>query len=401
MKNTIEECATKAVTDESEDCDSDAEIEELEDVASEALFPKKYRIQSEEAVSLKKTYVLHLASRFEGSKAKILVALSNREHALYDYDQGGHLRRCWSAPLSHADSITGVKLSNVEDSSFYTSSLDGTIKLWDYRTGGTQPSLVFKDNTDGEDKLKPISSFDVSCNNKFVCAGTPLVEADSYLLFWDVRKAAVLGGYWEAHTDDITQVKFHPRESSTMMSASTDGLINIYDVSRECEEDAFENALNVETSVQKVEWLELNNEKVIGCITDMETVQFWKTENVSPYAHFSRKLLASTMYVGSWDNAYVSDIHGTANEDEVMLVGGSNVNKGEYLKTMTFSNGKLKPSATFENNKQLVRCSSYDALSETFITAGESGIISVWTLNDEFYDNKMTLKDRVKKNKRN
>ena len=209
----------------------------------------------------------------------------------------------------------------------------------------------------------------------------------------------MLGGYWEGHTDDITQIKFHPRNKNSIMSASTDGLINIYDVSQNNEDDALENSLNVETSVQKVEWFRINDEDVIGCITDMETVQFWKPDDVSPYACFSRKMLASTMYISSWDNAYITDLHKTCT-DEIVLIGGSNVNKGEYLKTLMYRDGKLIPSATFKNNKQVVRCSSYDALSETFITAGESGIISVWTLNDSG-DNKITLKDRVKRKKCN
>lgn len=43
--------------------------------------------------------------------------------------------------------------------------------------------------------------------NKFlICAGTEEVEGDSFLLFFDVRTATLHGGYWESHTDDITQV---------------------------------------------------------------------------------------------------------------------------------------------------------------------------------------------------
>lgn len=379
------------------DTDDDAvSAEEAEDSSSDQHFPKRYRILSEEAVSLQEVYVLHLDARFQGTKAKVIAGLSDFGCVLYDLD--GHLRVDSSNPAAHEDVMTGVKFANEDENLFYTSSLDGTVKMWDTRTNA-KPSVTFKDDTDGAEKLKPISCFDVSCDGQFVCAGTPLVEADSYLLFWDVRKSSVLGGYWEAHTDDVTQVRFNPARRSAMLSASTDGLINVYDVSKSNEDDALESSLNVESSVRKIDWMNVDGDEIIGCIMDMETVQLWKIDDASPFVNFTRKILASTMYLKSWDNAYISGMH-INNDNEILFIGGSNVNKGEYLKLMAFSDGKLHPSATFENNKQVVRCSCFDQASELFLTAGETGIISAWTVADP-YDVKMCLKQRTKKKMRN
>lgn len=48
---------------------------------------------------------------------------------------------------------------------------------------------------------------DVSCNGRVLCAGSLLVEDDAYLVFWDQRNHnQPLGGYWNSHTEDITQV---------------------------------------------------------------------------------------------------------------------------------------------------------------------------------------------------
>ena len=47
---------------------------------------------------------------------------------------------------------------------------------------------------------------DISCNGRVLCAGSQLVEDDAYLVFWDNRLPKPLGGYWNSHTDDITQV---------------------------------------------------------------------------------------------------------------------------------------------------------------------------------------------------
>lgn len=54
--------------------------------------------------------------------------------------------------------------------------------------------------------IKPYECMDVSCNGRVLCAGSQLVESDAYLVFWDQRVTKPLGGYWDSHTDDITQV---------------------------------------------------------------------------------------------------------------------------------------------------------------------------------------------------
>lgn len=55
--------------------------------------------------------------------------------------------------------------------------------------------------------LKPLSCFDVSCDGRFLVAGTDVIKDDAFLLFWDIRSTNLLGGYWDTHQGDITQVK--------------------------------------------------------------------------------------------------------------------------------------------------------------------------------------------------
>lgn len=66
--------------------------------------------------------------------------------------------------------------------------------------------LTATDTTGEEKDIKSFTCFDVSPNNKLIVAGTALCGTDSFLLFWDARNANLLGGYWESHTDDITEV---------------------------------------------------------------------------------------------------------------------------------------------------------------------------------------------------
>jgi hypothetical protein len=60
------------------------------------------------------------------------------------------------------------------------------------------------------DQKKRITSFDVDCQDRMVCAGTEALYGDVYTLFWDVRAAKMLGAYWYSHSDDITQVRVRP-----------------------------------------------------------------------------------------------------------------------------------------------------------------------------------------------
>lgn len=57
-----------------------------------------------------------------------------------------------------------------------------------------------------EEITRPYECMDVSYNGRVLCAGSQLVEDDAYLVFWDMRMSKPLGGYWNSHTDDITQV---------------------------------------------------------------------------------------------------------------------------------------------------------------------------------------------------
>lgn len=58
-----------------------------------------------------------------------------------------------------------------------------------------------------------------------------------------------MGAYSDSHDDDVTQVKFHPENKDILASGSTDGLVNIFNVSESSEDDALQMTLNTESSV--------------------------------------------------------------------------------------------------------------------------------------------------------
>lgn len=90
-----------------------------------------------------------------------------------------------------------------------------------------------------------------------MAGGTELIDGDSFILFWDARyptsktqsRKTLLGGYWESHTDDVTTLAFHPTRRDVLASGSTDGLVNIFDLTQPNEDSALMHSLNTESSV--------------------------------------------------------------------------------------------------------------------------------------------------------
>ena len=82
---------------------------------------------------------------------------------------------------------------------------DSIFRCWDLRASLTTPSQTY---TGYEETNNAFTSFDISCDDKVVCAGTEAKGDDTHIIFWDRRKHSALGVYSESHQDDITQVNF-------------------------------------------------------------------------------------------------------------------------------------------------------------------------------------------------
>lgn len=77
-----------------------------------------------------------------------------------------------------------------------------------------------------------------------------------------------MGAYSESHSDDVCEVKFHPKNPDILASGSTDGLINIFDISKKSDYDALEYCMNTESSVQKLNWyINSDMKDCLSCIT--------------------------------------------------------------------------------------------------------------------------------------
>ncbi|XP_045474346.1 WD repeat-containing protein 89 [Harmonia axyridis] len=270
---------------------------------------------------------------------------------------------------NNSDHIVELKFDKLNDNLLWVASHNGLINLWDLRSN--KAVSTFSDTLDDkEDKDKKFNSFDISSSGNVLCAGTNKFEEDSFLLFWDIRKSELAGGFWESHMDDITQVKFHPSDSNKMFSASMDGLINVYDLSRSSEEDALVDTLNTESSIEKISVAQQGTGDVISCITHTSDIQFWKNEDVKPYLFFNRIELASVFKKKS--GVYIVDILPTR-ESILLLLGYNRIIKGFKL-----GKSSLEPYFGLVKNEQRLKCSWINENTNLLLTGGENGQIDAW-----------------------
>ena len=123
-----------------------------------------------------------------------------------------------------------------------------TVKIWDLR-GPREAVMELRDSSD----LCPDLSCLAASRAGLVVAGTDQQRLDSFLLFWDLKAGGEqLGGYWSVHSDDITSLQFHSQSQHRLLTGSTDGLVNILDLSKPEEEEALLSSYNSLDSVAEV-----------------------------------------------------------------------------------------------------------------------------------------------------
>lgn len=165
----------------------------------------------------------------------------------------------------HTQSISQIK--QLDENTIVTSSQDSQIKIFDVRSGLDSPIKTLQNS-----RKLPIFSLDVSFNGVNLAAGSELKQQDVELTIWDSRKWDLPArSMTEGHQDDITSVQFHPTRPNVLMSGSTDGCVNIYDLNIIDEEESLFQSVN-DTSVHAAKFLSLDK---FFILTHMESLSVW------------------------------------------------------------------------------------------------------------------------------
>ncbi|KAF8420441.1 WD40-repeat-containing domain protein [Tirmania nivea] len=123
-------------------------------------------------------------------------------------------------PSTHTDGVTCLEA--LDTNVLVTAGRDGQVKLWDARSGKQSGKLASCG--------KPFLSLAVDKAYNAIAAGEELVDQLASVVIWDLRNFAVSRHYTESHSDDITELQFDRVNLSLLLSGSTDGLVNVYDL---------------------------------------------------------------------------------------------------------------------------------------------------------------------------
>lgn len=127
---------------------------------------------------------------------------------------------------------------------FVTGGRDSLVRCWDDRTLQKGVEMV-------DPKANGISSLAV--RDQYFAVGTESLKeglGDVSVLLFDARNPGTpLRQYHESHTDTVTQLQFHPAQPQILLSGSTDGLVSVFDVNIEDEDDALQQVLNARSAV--------------------------------------------------------------------------------------------------------------------------------------------------------
>ncbi|XP_008848713.1 WD repeat-containing protein 89 [Nannospalax galili] len=323
------------------------------------------------------TYLLGIdtSKTVQAEKGNLVAVLcSNGSIRIYDKETLRVLREFSGYP-----GLNGVKFANSCDS-VYSASTDGTVKCWDARLASEKPVQLFKGYPSNI-----FISFDVNSKDHVICAGTEKVDDDALLIFWDARSTSQdlstrdpLGAYSETHSDDVTQVRFHPSNPNMVVSGSTDGLVNVFDISADNEEDALVATCNSVSSVSCIGWCG-RDYKQIYCITHDEGFYWWNLNHLDtdePITHLTIQDVREIAHMKECHLDYL--LGGLYHEkmDKLFVIGGSNTGRIHLMSCSTV--GLTHMTSLPGGHAATVRSFCWNMHDDSLLTGGEDAQLLLW-----------------------
>ena len=224
----------------------------------------------------------------------LLTSLSNGDIHLLDWKTNQSVTKITSGNVP----INKLKVINSDfynESLFATASLEA-VKIFDIRSKDQIASI-------NNDKGSPFLSLD-SRDGRLAC-GTELSGVDAELYIYDVRDFTnPIRALVDSHHDDITDIKFHPSDKNLLLSGSTDGYTNIYDLTQEEEDDALHQVINY-ASIHSCGWI---SPRRIYTLSHMETFAISELNDKSEELKEPQPLDFGDIRE-KWDCNYVIDVY--------------------------------------------------------------------------------------------
>lgn len=307
--------------------------------------------------------------KFEHFPESNSFAVSNSDGAIFGYSFTDLSQPLYL--LKHETSVSSM--ARIDPTTLVSCATDG-VKVWDLRSSKATASFS---NT----KQSAFLLVAYSQSSYLVAGGTEKVSIDAEVHLWDIRKpgSAAYKSFVDSHNDDVTYLTFHPTQSQYLMSGSTDGYVNVYDLTQDDEEDALHQVINY-ASVHLCKFL---TENKISILSHMESLRFDNlfTSNYEDGEKPEPRDLGDVRTL--WPNCeYVVDVYpGTgagyiaygANSEQLLTVVPFDPNS-EHI---DLDNAITFPKA---HGEEVIRDVLVLPGTSTALTCGEDGYINIWEM---------------------
>lgn len=267
---------------------------------------KRSTEQAQESPFDDSIWVLQVAA----SDTWVSCGLSNGDINVYDQERLQSMRT-YSKLAGEMCTLTDLTTSGAH--LLTASSSNGRVTVCDVRQPSPALSFAIPKNEE---------ALSVSLGYDGVLAAVG--SSNALVHFHDMRQnGSLLGSYRDAHTEEVTRVRFQSSQSPVLLTASEDGLACIFDTSKPSEEAALDSVLNVQTPLRQVGFFGPSFEGVY-CLTGSETLSVWHYESaqrICDYGADVRQKLSTL--AGKTDIDYLVDCQWNTSRQELSLLAGN------------------------------------------------------------------------------
>jgi len=264
-----------------------------------------------------------------------------------------------------------------------TAANNGQVTVWDLRQAGG--AVLQSSIPAGQEALSVSVGFD-----GYLAA---VASNKSRIHFMDLRQAGsnssnnVMGSYVDAHTMEVTQVRFQPY-STILLSAAEDGLACVFDTTQPTEDAALKSVWNVGSAVRRAGFCGPDL-SVVYCLTGSETASIWHWDSATCRQDFGGhalryRLAQSIPQHKSQSMAidYLVDAHWDCVNHELLLMAGSATGDAALFR-LGSNHADFEPCRLLKSGHGgIVRtwCPLSSSSSGKLITAGEDARLCEWNL---------------------
>ncbi|QSZ29663.1 hypothetical protein DSL72_004179 [Monilinia vaccinii-corymbosi] len=273
--------------------------------------------------------------------------------------------------------VTCLKtIGNGDSSIVVTAGRDGKVCLIDPRTGGKVGEVK-------SDQGAPILSLACS-NTNGIAAGTELTNHQAAVSIWDARSLATpIVQYVESHSDDVTELQFHPTQQSLLLSGSTDGLVNIYNITISDEEEALHQTINHGHSIHHANFL--SNTDIFALSHDEKFSMYELVTNPEEAVEEPAPVVYGDMRE-NLGGEYVANVLCRPDGGAVLGIGSHSKNNFDLVQLKKGKPWVFAPEAKVTlsgaHGSEIVRSFCFLDAHRAVLTAGEDGQIKSWRGED-------------------